>query len=133
MSLWEDHELTDKIVDVLGRVRSNNTAPHLGRPFLSAYQLAIGLRQRYPDTVAALGKPIGGENIGRHDSLAQYLAQVLSTRISSGRDEGLIEGAFLSNSNIRSMVFRDPSDGDEIASSLPEAGYDMSLFRLSVN
>jgi hypothetical protein len=130
MSIWEDHELTHKIVDVLGRVPSNNSAPHLGRPFVSAYQLAIGLRQHYPDTVDAIDNPVGGEDIGRPDSIAQYVARVLSTRISRDGGEFPVEGAFLSNVNIRSVTFRDPTDGGEVASSLVEARFDMSLFRL---
>jgi hypothetical protein len=130
MGIWEDHELTDKVVDVLGRVPRNNSAPHLGRPFVSAYQLAIGLRQHYPGTVNAIGKPIGGEDIGRRDSLAQYVAQVLSTRINRDGTQFPVEGAFLSNANIRSVTFRDPTDGVDVTSSLVEAGFDMSLFRL---
>lgn len=130
MSIWDDHELTEKIVDVLGRVPTSNSAPHLGRPFVSAYQLAIGLQQLYGETVVAIGKPVGGEDIGRRDTLAQYLAQRLSARINRDGAAFPIEGALLSNSHLRSVTFRDPHGGQEITSSLVGAGFDMSLFRL---
>jgi hypothetical protein len=81
-------------------------------------------------TVEAIGKPVGGEDIGRRDSLAQYVAHMLSTRINRDGAGFQVEGAFLSNINIRSVTFRDPTDGGEVTSSLVGAGYDMSLFRL---
>lgn len=130
MNLWERHGLTEMVVDVLGQVPSHNTGPHFGRPYVSAYQLAIGLHERYRTTVDEIGKPVGGAGIGQRDSLAQYLAQVLSTKISQEGAAFPVEGAFLSNIRVKSMTFHVPSEGEEFTSSLVGAGIDMSLFRL---
>lgn len=58
MSLWSEHELTSKILSILSDA---STEHHFGRPYLTAYQLAIGLQRRYPDTTAAIGKPVAGQ------------------------------------------------------------------------
>ncbi len=130
MSIWEDNDLTVKIVDLLSRVPIDNAASHLGRPFVSAYQLAIGLRRHYGDTFDAINKRVGGEGIGLPNSLAQYLGGELSRRINAEGNAFPVEVAFLSRSYMRSVTFRDPSDGADIESSLIGAGYDMSIFRL---
>ncbi|MET8853616.1 hypothetical protein [Amycolatopsis sp. NPDC004625] len=70
---------------------------HLGRPHTTAYQLAIALHTRYPEAAHELGFEIGGVDTGRHNSLAQYLGQQLSTRIALDGDASAIEGAFLSS------------------------------------
>ena len=86
--------------------------------------------ERYSETVDEIGKPVGGESIGQRDSLAQYVAQVLSTKISREGAAFPIECAFLSNRGIKSMTFLDPSWREDFTSSLVGAGIDMSLFRL---
>lgn len=81
-----------------------NDVDHFGRPYISAYQLAIEMKRRYPETVAAIGKPVGGAGIGQHNSLAQYLSNELSKQIKQG-DEHRVEGAFFSNENATSVAF----------------------------
>ena len=129
MSIWEQHDLTAKVVEALEAVHCNNDEHHFGRPYVTAYQLAIELQRVHPETVAAIGKPLGGSGTGQHDSLAQYLANELSRQIKAQAAEHPVEGAFLSNQNGRSMTFT-ALDGTEITSSLVGTGFDSSLFRL---
>lgn len=133
MSIWENHHVEAGIVDVLRDVPLNNDAHAFGRPFLTAYQLAIELDRRYPDVRAALGYRLGGAGVGDPNSLAQYLAQQLSRRIGDARSAGAsypIEGGFVSNVNVGSITYRS-HDGTEIVSSLTGTGYDLSMFRLA--
>jgi hypothetical protein len=129
MSMWEQHDLTAKITEILGGVQFDNDEHHFGRPFVTAYQVAIELQRLYPDTVAGIGKPLGGAGVGQHDSVAQYLANELSRQIKAAGQTHPVEGAFLSNEHARSMTFDGP-DGGTITSSLVGSSFDLSLFRL---
>src|SRR6266508_4088338 len=56
MSLWTEHELTDKVVEVLPCTATTRCTTSVDRS--SPPQLAIEMQWRYPDTVAAIGKPM---------------------------------------------------------------------------
>ncbi|MDP9401793.1 MAG: hypothetical protein M3P85_00340 [Actinomycetota bacterium] len=129
MSHWAEHELGGKVVEILGAVHCNNDVHHFGRPFVSAYQLAIELQLRHPDTVTAIGKPIGGAGVGQHNSLAQYLSNELSKQIKAQGDAHPVEGAFFSNEKVRDIGFKGP-DNTTVTSSLTGTDFDMALFRL---
>ncbi len=129
MSLWSEHDLTDKVVQILTGVHCNNEVHHFGRPYISAYQIAIEMQRRFPETVTAIGKPIGGAGTGQHNSLAQYLSNELSKQIKAQGVDHPVEGAFFSNENARSVTFTGV-DGDVITSSLVGTDYDMALYRL---
>lgn len=129
MSLWSDHHLTDKVVEILTDVHCNNDVHHFGRPYISAYQIAIEMQHRFPDTVTAIGKPVGGADAGQRDSLTQYLSNQLSRQISARGAEHPVEGAFLSNENAARITFIDNS-GAELTSSLVGTSFDMSIYRL---
>ena len=51
-----------------------------GYPFLTAYQLAIELDRRAPCVCRETGWTVGGRGSGGQKSLADYLAQMLTTR-----------------------------------------------------
>ena len=57
-SFWEENELEQKVVEVLFGVNYDRSH-HFGRPFLTAYQLAILVKARFPDTFRLLGHPLG--------------------------------------------------------------------------
>ncbi len=57
-SFWEENELERKVVEVLSGV-TYDSSHHFGRPFLTAYQLAILVKDRFPDTFSLLGYPLG--------------------------------------------------------------------------
>ncbi len=70
MSVWGELEVESKIIDILRGI-PHQEAHHFGRPYLSAYQLAIAVDRRWPEVRTALGNlPIGGLGIGTRNSLA---------------------------------------------------------------
>jgi hypothetical protein len=130
VSIWADHNVEERTVEVLQDVPLVNEAHHFGRPYMSAYQLAIELDDRYPDIRQALGYEIGGAGTGQHGSFAQYIARQLSGRIRDEPDYP-VEGAFMSNVNVDTLRYR-RSNGELLTSSLTGSGYDLSMFRLRV-
>lgn len=126
ISVWAEHEMHDKIEGILRDVEDYDPNHHFGRPFLTAYQIAIEFAQRYPDVVAEVGAPIGGEGTGQHWSLTGYLAGQLS-RIVKAHPTGSIEGAFLSNQHLDDIAFE--TDDEPIHSSLTDSGFPLSMFR----
>ena len=127
MSLWQDLKIKDRIVEILSEITYADPTHHFGIPFLTAYQLAILIDERYSEIRQTLGLPIGGSGVGEHNSLAQYLAKELSTRIRSGEIQD-IQGAFLSNRKLQDISFTYGSDG--ITSSLTSSQFDLSMYRL---
>ena len=129
MSMWSDLQLEDRVVDVLADVPTINDVHHFGRPYVTAYQLAIRFERMFPAEFQAIGKPLGGRGTGQHNSLTQYLAGELSRQIKRHGKDYRIEGAFVSNRDARDFVFTDLR-GEAVHSSLVETDYDLSLFRL---
>jgi hypothetical protein len=127
MNHWQEQNLEQRIVEILTDVRYVKPEHHFGRPFITAYQLAIEYARRFPDDVVRLGYQIGGEGIGERSSLAQYLARELSRRTSNGQITR-IEGAFLSNRHLGEIVF--DNNGKPLTSSLTKTQFDLSMFRL---
>ena len=125
MSFWVDNNIEDRINQILSDVEDEGH--HFGRPFLTAYQLAIEFASRYPDIVARLGKQIGGAGTGEHTSIAQYLALELSKQIKRDPDYA-IEGAFISNRYVRELSYE--HNNETITSSLTGTQYSLSMFRL---
>jgi len=127
MSYWQKHNIEDKITQILSDSPVNDPNHHFGRPFLTAYQIAIEFANCYPDDAAGLGFQVGGVGIGERNSLAQYLAGQLSREINAGRATH-IEGGFLSNHNLNAITF--DSNEEIITSSLTGTQYPLSMFRL---
>lgn len=127
MSKWRELSIEGKITQILKDIPDAAPEHHLGRPFLTAYQIAIEFARRHPEDAALLGFPIGGAGIGQRNSLAQYLAGQLSRNISAGRLAD-IEGGFLSNQHLNDISF--DVDGEIIHSSLTATSFTLSMFRL---
>ncbi|PWK82580.1 hypothetical protein C8D88_113173 [Lentzea atacamensis] len=128
MSIWERLSVQEKVREALGTVTIvNESGHHFGRPYMTAYQLAIKVDRAHPEIAKELKAEVGGA--GKGYSLAQYLAHQLSQRIKSGGDDFEIEGAFLSNDDVRRLTYSGP-DGEPFDSSLTGTGFDISLFRL---
>ena len=127
MSKWQELNIEEKIVRILSQVSDAAPDHHLGRPFLTAYQIAIEFAKRHPEDAAQLGFPIGGVGTGQRNSLSQYLAGQLSRNISAGR-LSRIEGGFLSNQHPSDISFE--VDGETIHSSLTNTNFTLSMFRL---
>jgi hypothetical protein len=126
MSRWDDFDFEERLREILRTTPIHAPEHHLGRPFLTSYQLAIAFAERYPTDAAQIGLPIGGAGTGAHNSLAQYIGGELSRRINSGQLRH-IEGAFLSDFRLMKLSFR--HEGDQIASSLIGT-WDTAMFRL---
>ncbi|MFD1146994.1 hypothetical protein [Saccharothrix hoggarensis] len=130
MSVWSELDVLDKVCDALrGVTIANPSGHHLGRPYMTAYQLAIKLDRDHPEVARTLGVAVGGSGVGRHTSLAQYLARELSQRIGREGEVYPVEGAFLSNDHVTALTYATP-DGTTITSSRPGTGLDLSMFRL---
>ena len=127
MSLWEELDIANRITQILHDVPDAAAEHHLGRPFLTAYQIAIELNRQYPEIAQQLDAPVGGVGIGQRSSLSQYVARQLSRNINSGNLPH-IEGGFLSNQHLNDISFQ---NGDKIIhSSLTSTQYTLSMFRL---
>ena len=96
-------------IDHLRRVLVNcpeyEAGHHLGRPFMSAYQIAIRFAEAYPDNALVRTRPLGGEGTGSAQSLAQQIARFLSQAIARGT-AGDIEGGFISHACVDDFCFR---------------------------
>lgn len=129
MSRWQQHDMQERITQVLNAVHLNNPEGHqLGRPYLSSYQIAIALDAADQGLKLALDKEIGGVGTGAHHSLAQYVAQRLSSEIGRLGDDCFAEGAFMSNEHVGSITYV-TANGNEVLSSLSATPFDLALFR----
>lgn len=125
MSYWDDFAIEERVLDILRTVDSQGH--HLGRPFLTSYQIAIEFDRRHHEIVINLNLPVGGAGVGQRSSLAQYLARELSQRIQSREMTG-IEGGFLSSQHLEDISFE---GRDRVFhSSLMDSPIGVSMFRL---
>ncbi|NFO11229.1 hypothetical protein FDB29_08980 [Clostridium botulinum] len=122
MSDWENYNLEDKLRGILSQ--ENVRHPHLGKSFLSVYQLAIKYGKKFPNDVKAMGYEIGGKGSNVDTSFAQYIGKELSKRIKK-RDITDIEGAVLSDTYLSEIVF-----DNSIVSSVTGNKNGLSLFRI---
>jgi hypothetical protein len=127
MSKWHELGIAEKMIQILRDVPDADTEHHLGRPFLTAYQIAIEFARLYPNEMKGIGFPLGGTGTGQHNSLAQYLAGQLSRNIKAGNLEE-IEGGFVSNQHLNDISFT--VEGEIIHSSLTNTNFTLSLYRL---
>jgi hypothetical protein len=116
----------DGVVTRILDVQSHKPNHHFRKPFLTPYQIAIEIEQRFKKEFAEIGKPVGGKDTAQHDSLAQYVAHELSRRIKD-RNITNIEGRFLCRMNLHSLKYK---YSDQIIESSLEQTADLSIFRL---
>lgn len=130
MSEWKKHNIGEKIVDILKEVKYKDENHHFGNPYLTAYQLAIEFKSRYPDVVNELPshQNIGGKDSGERNSLSQYIARQISGHAKEMRELG-IESAFLSDKHIDSLNFELENKEKVIESSVEN----VSIFRYNKN
>jgi hypothetical protein len=126
MSKWEENQIADKILGILD-VESIPAGHHLGRPFMTPYQIAIAFKQEYPKTFNDIGLPLGGKGTSQHTSFAQYIGRELSRRIKDGPLSEKIEGGFFFHGFLKELTFL---DGVMEIKSSSEKSYHVSIFRL---
>lgn len=127
MSFWQQHNLEGRVISILEEVPDAAKEHHLGRPYLTAYQIAIEFAHRHPEIVAELGHLVGGVGTGEHYSLSSYMARRLSDVVKVNPN-GRIEGGFLSNLHLQDVFF--DHQGETIQSSLTSTQFTLSMFRL---
>ncbi|MDX8145956.1 hypothetical protein SK854_27865 [Lentzea sp. BCCO 10_0061] len=115
MSKWDEHDLLPKVTAALRQD---------GRPYMTAYQLAIKLERAHPGLAENLGMPLGGAGIGSRNSLAQYLGSELARRSKRLGESFPVEHAYFSRYELREISF-----GTGVVSSVTDSGYDHSIFR----
>ena len=49
MSFWQQHGIEEKVISILRDVPDTAEGHHIGRPYLTAYQIAIEFAERHPD------------------------------------------------------------------------------------
>lgn len=96
---------------------------HLGRPFMSAYQIAIRFAEAHPQHPSVRNRDVGGRGKGPAHSLAQRIALFLSKAIKDRKVHD-IEGGFLSHDLIGDLWF--DYKGQKIR---PSGGVAHSVFR----
>ena len=127
-TIWDANSLGPKVVQILRHLKYDGH--HLGRPFVTSYQLAILFKETFTEDFDRLAYLVGGKGIGREFTLASYLARELSQRIK--RDEITnVEGGFLSNQRLRKLEFDDA--GESVVSSLTGGEDDAAIFRYVEN
>ena len=124
-SKWEQFEIEEKVIGILRDALTHAPDHHFGRPYMSAYQLAIEFAYRHPE-VAQKWRFVGGKGIGVRNSLAQYLGKELSTRVHE-RQLPHVEGALWSDMHVRTLTFQ--HGGAVIESALAGSRMTLSLFR----
>ena len=130
MSIWKKYKFKERILKILKGIKYCRNH-HFGRPFLTAYQIAIEYSKSYTEDFKKIGKPVGGKDTGKHNSLSQYIARELSRRMKpKGELFGLIEGGFISNDYLVELRFDSVKEKKKIKSSLTKTDYDLSMFRL---
>ena len=96
---------------------------HLGRPFMSAYQIAIQFAIDHPNHPLVQKLDVGGRGRGPAPSLARRIARFLSGEIKRGKAPD-IEGAFISHVHIGDLWFE--HGGREVR---PSGSVAHSIFR----
>jgi len=127
MSEWEELVILSKVETILERSSRESQEHHFGGPFFTAYQIAIDYAEQYPEDLERMEYEVGGKDTGVHFSLAQYLAQQLSTRTKSG-EISTIEGRFISNRYVSNFIF--DSKSIHVESSVTGKHASISMFRL---
>ena len=97
---------------------------HLGRPFMSAYQIAIQFAKAHPLHSSVKNREVGGTGKGPAHSLAQRIALSLSKAIKEGKAPD-IEGGFISHEFMGGPWFVDHK-GQEVR---PSGSAAHSIFR----
>ena len=128
MSEWEELDILSKVEAILEQASRENPEHHFGGPFFTAYQIAIDYAERYPEDLERMEYEVGGKDTGVHFSLAQYLAQQLSTKIKGG-EITTIEGRFISNRYVSNFIF--DSNDIHVESSVTGKHASISMFRLT--
>ena len=99
-----DFDLND-LIQILHACPEYEPDHPLGRPFMSAYQIAIHFAEAHQDHPLVRRLEVGGEGTGEHQSLAQRIARFLSEAAQA--PDSVIQGGFISHQDIKEFSFDD--------------------------
>lgn len=122
--VWDQLNLTAVVQQILV-AQPRNQKYNTGRPFLSAYQIAIEIANQHPMIVQQLGQSHGGEGQGPY-ALTTYIARVLIQRIRDGHIPDM-EVRFLSPLHLKTLTFNE--NGRDMTATTNTAGFDLTMFR----
>lgn len=98
------HEFdVNHLLQIMDRCREYVPGHPLGRPYMSAYQIAICFAREHPEHPLVQNLDVGGEGTGERHSLAQRIARFLSGAAQDPDSE--VDGAFISHQNIAEFSF----------------------------
>ena len=130
-SIWGKYDFEGKIRKILSEVQYGDPNHHFGRPYITAYQIAIEFAKRFPEAKNALpDHEMGGKGLGKQYSFSQYIAQQLSQKIKSGQITD-VEGSSLGNLHLAGIQFK--YDDEIIKSSMDYGDFGVSIYRLIDN
>ena len=98
------HEFdVNHLLQIMDRCREYEPGHPLGRPYMSAYQIAICFARDHPEHPLVQELDVGGKDTGEHISLAQRIARFLSQEAQTPGSQ--VDGAFISHQNIAEFSF----------------------------
>lgn len=126
MSEWEQH-FEDEVIRILGLDEFDTREEHhFGRPYVSAYQLAVAFERDNHELCQQLGKIIGdGEGM---ENLPAYFARQLSQRFKADPENYPVEPIWLSGTGLPALQYR--HDGENKLGHPNKRYNGFSLFRL---
>ena len=116
-TIWEQYDFTGKVIEVLSRFQTQQNDRAAEPTFLTAYQLAIELKEGYAAGIDLPDWPVGGEGLGEYNSLAQYLARYLPPKVRNGEIDR-IQVAYISHEHMTALGFSTRSGPPVRASTL---------------
>ena len=112
------------LLEIMDSCRDYEPGHRLGRPYMSAYQIAICFARDHPEHPLVRELEVGGEGTGERRSLAQRIARFLSAQAQTPGSQ--VDGAFISHQNIIEFTF--DNNGSRVSvSGLSGPGH--SIFR----
>jgi hypothetical protein len=125
MSMWEEFQVEQNVRQILA-AQAVDTRYGAGRPYLTAYQIAVEYKAGFRANFGNLQMQMGGARKGPY-GLPTYLARELAGRIKDGRIRDM-QIAFLGYEHIKDLIFDD--EGRDLKATTAQARWGTTLFRL---
>jgi hypothetical protein len=125
---WDSSGIEAAILDILKNQITKKNYKHMGEyVYMTSYQIAIAINDKYQSVFSSLGKSLGGVGSGTTDSLPRYIARMLSERIGNCKITN-VEGAFISNENQTQLSYQFQQQ-TVVSSLIGREDVDLSIYR----